>query len=582
MKRIAVVDNEKLKGTTDIKYIQGLCPINRAGEECIKIEGSKLYIDEVLCIGCGICVKAAPPEAIKIINLPEALDKDPIHRYGENTFALYSLPTPKFGQVLGVLGQNGIGKSTAIKVLAQEIKPNFGKKQEANYNELIDRFKGTEAQNFFEDIKDAKIKVAYKPQAVDLIPKSVKGTVHDLLHKTDEKNKLKEVCEKLEINHIMDNNIENLSGGELQRVAIAATILKEANLYIFDEPTSYLDIKQRWNVANYLRSMANEDTSIMLIEHDLIILDYMTDFIQLMYGSPAVFGLVSLPRHTRNAINVYLDGYMKEENIRFREKKIKFEEKAPIEAQAGQTLIEWKNIKKKLGKFSLSAPDGEIRKNEVIGVLGENGIGKTTFMKILAGVLEKDDGEINPKVKISYKPQYIDTNNDELVMNILADAMKHHENDIIHPLKIDTLYMKKVNELSGGELQRVAIALALSRECDLVLLDEPSAYLDVEQRLIISKLIRHIAETKGISVIVIDHDLLFLDYVSNRLMVFDGQPGINGEAKGPFMMEEGMNLLLKELNITLRRDEESKRPRINKIGSVKDREQKDKGHYYYS
>ena len=140
----------------------------------------------------------------------------------------------------------------------------------------------------------------------------------------------------------------------------------------------------------------------------------------------------------------------------------------------------------------------------------------------------------------------------------------------------------KASELSGGELQCVAIAEALARDCDLVLLDEPSAYLDIEQRLVVSKAIRNVISNRGISALVIDHDLLFLDYLSDRLMVFEGKPAQHGTAAGPFSMEEGMNRMLSTLNVTMRRDEESHRPRVNKPDSVKDREQKKSGKLYYT
>src|SRR3989344_3329208 len=193
MTRIAIVDNEKLKDAQQKLHIQSICPVNRTGKECIRIEADgKLTIDELLCTGCGICPKAAP-HAIKIINLPEELTTNPIHRYGENKFVLYSLPTPTIGKVTGILGVNGIGKSTAIKVLASVLKPNFGdwNVKDTDYNELISFFKGTEAQGFFEKLKKGEIKVAYKPQQVDLIPKTTKGKVIDLLKKVDEKNEFK-------------------------------------------------------------------------------------------------------------------------------------------------------------------------------------------------------------------------------------------------------------------------------------------------------------------------------------------------------------------------------------------------------
>ncbi|MBI2655211.1 ribosome biogenesis/translation initiation ATPase RLI [Candidatus Woesearchaeota archaeon] len=584
MPRIAIVDNEKLKDLQQKHYIAGICPVNRTGKECIKVEADgKLSIDEHLCTGCGICPKAAPL-AIKIINLPEELAKKPVHRYGENKFILYSVPTPGLGKVTGILGVNGIGKSTAIKILAGAVKPNFGDwtSAETDYDQLIEFFKGSEAQGFFEKIKKGEIKVAYKPQQVDLIPKTTKGKVIDLLKKVDEKNELKKISNELQLNDVLNNDISEISGGELQRAAIAATVLKNADLYIFDEPTSYLDIKQRINVSRFIKAMINENNSVLVVEHDLVILDYICDLVHLMYGKEDAYGIVSGVKPVRNGINVYLGGYIKEENVRFRDSKIKFAEKPPIKKKhTKEAITSWENVEKKLGNFTLKSGKGSIHKNEIIGILGENGTGKTTFVKILASVLKQDKGEISHKVKVSYKPQYLEVS-DELVVDVLKNAFHKYENQIVHPLNIVQLSLKKLNELSGGELQKVAIAYCLQNDADLYLLDEPSAYLDSEQRLILSKVIRDFIEHKGVSALIVDHDLLFIDYISDKLIVFEGKPAIEGNVTGPFDMEDGMNKFLKELGITLRRDPETNRPRVNKLDSRLDREQKESGKYYYA
>lgn len=584
MTRIAIVDNEKLKDIQQKLHIQSICPVNRTGKECIKVEANgRLTIDEHLCTGCGICPKAAP-HAIKIINLPEELKTKPIHRYGENKFMLYSIPTPACGKVTGILGVNGIGKSTAIKILAAVLKPNFGdwNRQETGYDDLISFFKGTEAQGFFEKIRDGLIKVAYKPQQVDLIPKTTKGKVVELLRRVDEKNELKKISNELQLNEILSNDITEISGGELQRVAIAATVLKNANLYIFDEPTSYLDIKQRINISKFIKSLTNENTSVLVVEHDLIILDYIADLVHLMYGKEDCYGIVSGVKPVRNGINVYLSGYIKEENIRFRDSTIKFAEKPPFKKKhIKQIITSWKDVEKKVGNFILKANEGAIHKNEIIGILGENGIGKTTFVKILAGVLRQDEGETTHKVKVSYKPQYLEVSED-LVVDVLKSAYNNYSNQIINPLNIQPLSLKKLNELSGGELQRVAIAHCLQQDADLYLLDEPSAYLDSEQRLVLSKVIRDFIEQNDVSALIVDHDLLFVNYISDKLIVFDGKPAIEGNVRGPFEMEDGMNKFLKELAITLRRDPETNRPRVNKLDSRLDREQKESGKYYYN
>ena len=623
MVRIAVVEKEKCQPEKCGDLCLKKCPVNRMEIECIVKRDNKAFVIEPACIGCGICVKVCPFDAIHIINMPEELNQQPIHRYYENGFALYSLPTPIFGKVVGIIGKNGIGKSTAIKILAGVLKPNFGKiAQKANYtrikhegtdiveykkqqeskekqlditktssttsyyDDLIKYFKGTEAQKFFEKVKAGEIKISYKPQSVDLIAKSVHGKVADLLKKVDEtgdKNKFIEICEKLDLLHVMDNEVSALSGGELQRVAIAATVLKKANLYLFDEPTSFLDIKQRIRVSKFIRELATPETAVIVIEHDLVILDYMTDFVHIMYGQEACYGVVSQIKSAREGINTYLSGYMREENIRFREKEIKFTIRAVEKFKEEFELTSWHDLTKQFNVFQLKANAGKISRNSIIGVLGENGIGKTTFVKILAGVDAPDSGEVTQKMTVSYKPQYIDVapNSNAIVQEILFEAVEKYPNQLINPLHIKPLLDKKLGELSGGELQRVAIAHALSKKADLYLLDEPSAYLDVEQRLIIAKVIRDVMEERNTAAIIVDHDLVFLDYLSKRLFVFDGKPAISGEVSGPYLMEKGMNKFLKMLEITLRRDQESFRPRINKLNSVLDREQKDAGKYYY-
>ncbi|PIY60424.1 ribosome biogenesis/translation initiation ATPase RLI, partial [Candidatus Woesearchaeota archaeon CG_4_10_14_0_8_um_filter_47_5] len=356
-----------------------------------------------------------------------------------------------------------------------------------------------------------------------------------------------------------------------------------ANLYIFDEPTSYLDIKQRIKVSKFIRNLADHNTAVLVVEHDLIILDYMTDAVHIMYGKESAYGVVSTPKATRAGMNVYLSGYLREENMRFRDYPITFSASPPAQVHKGTSLISWGNLTKKLGSFNLTAESGGISTQNVTGILGENGIGKTSFVKILAGVIEKDAGTVDSAVRVAYKPQYLSREEpDLLVITFLHDAITKYEVQLIRPLDLKPLLLQKLGELSGGQLQRVAVARCLSQDADLYLLDEPSAYLDVEQRLIVSKVIRDLMTEKGTSALVVDHDLLFTDYLSQSLIVFEGVPAVSGSVHGPMSMEAGMNRFLRKLGITLRRDKENHRPRINKPDSVKDREQREKGKWYYT
>ncbi|ENN96449.1 ATPase RIL [Methanocaldococcus villosus KIN24-T80] len=582
--RLAIIDYERCQpkkcSLECIKY----CPGVRMGEKTIVIDEKtgKPVISEVLCSGCGICVKRCPFKAISIIGLPEELTEDKIvHSYGQNRFKLFGLVIPREG-VVGILGQNAIGKSTVLRILAGEIIPNLGKHgEEPSYDKVIEYFKGTELQSYFEMLKEKKIKAIHKVQYVDVLPKVVKGKVKDILKRIDEKGKFNYVVEKLELKNILDRTLDQLSGGELQRVAIAAAYLREGDIYFFDEPSSWLDVRQRFNMAKLVREL----NKVIVVEHDLIVLDYLSDYVHIMYGEPGAYGIVSLPKSVRVGINEYLYGELREENIKFRREPIIFEKRAIIDYKNRPILLKYPNMKKSLGDFKLEVANGEIYKGEVIGILGPNGIGKTTFVKLLAGVIKPDDGEINEKVKVSYKPQYISPDYDGTVEDLLSSITNIHssyyKSEIINPLQLEKLLDKEVNELSGGELQRVAIAACLSRDADIYLLDEPSAFLDVEQRLRVSKVIRRTADEKEAGIFVVDHDILFQDYISDRFIVFSGEPGRYGYASKPLNKREGANKFLKEMNITFRRDPETGRPRANKEGSQRDIMQKEKGEYYY-
>ncbi|MFT4311335.1 MAG: ribosome biogenesis/translation initiation ATPase RLI [Candidatus Woesearchaeota archaeon] len=580
-KRIMVVKKEKCNPEGCGGYLcMRVSPSNRAGKEAIvKDSDGKVRVNEDLITDADrIAANKCPFGALQMIKLPEELDEDPIHRYPPNGFALFKITVPMFEKVVGIIGRNGIGKSTSLNIISGILKPNLGGNDSKDFSSLVEKFKGSEAQIFFEKLSKGEVSVALKPQQVDLIPKNFDGKVSELLRKVDEKSEYDRVVSELSLTNILDRHLGQLSGGELQRVAIAATFLKKANLYLFDEPTSYLDVKQRIIVSKFIKNLASEDVAVMLIEHDLIILDFMTDLVTIMYGDEGAFGVSSLPKTTKNGINTYLEGYLKEENMRFRDNSIIFD-RVPIDkTEEKEVLVEWSKQSYSMGSFKLNVNEGLIRKGDVVGVLGENGIGKSTFAKIIAGEIE---GKTNLKegLSISYKPQYLEKN-DDLVQVYLAGAMKY-QGQIIDPLNIKPLFNKTLNQLSGGELQRVAIARCLSEKADLYVLDEPSAYLDIEQRLSLSKIIKNFMDEKGKAAIIIDHDLLFLDYLSKKLLIFEGEPAIEGSTLGPMSMEDGMNYFLKSLNITFRRDAESYRPRINKPGSQKDKEQRSSGRYYY-
>jgi len=589
--RVAVLDKElcqpKKCGLECIKY----CPVNKSGADCIVLneEIKKAQIDENICNGCGICVKVCPFEAITIVNLATELATDKIHQYGMNSFRLYRLPTPKKGEVVGLLGRNGMGKSTVVSILSGNIKPNLGNYENPpDWDQILKNFAGTELKDHFEKIKNQQIKASIKPQQVYNVSQAFDGTAKDLLDKYDQRGVGTDMVKQLALENSMEHHLKELSGGELQRLAVAVAASKDADFYFFDEPSSYNDVFQRRGVARVIHSLANIGKSVMVVEHDLTLLDFLSDYIEILYGEPSAYGIVSGILSTKVGINVFLDGYLPNENVRFRDKKFSFDvSSSQDDFEKGDVVITYPALKRNYPAFSVSIEPGQVRKGEVLGIMGANALGKTTMMKMIAGVEKPDEGNVDKSVTISYKPQYIPNDFDVEVISVLDKANEGpifgsiEEEQIIDPLKIKKLYNKSIKNLSGGELQKVAVATCLLKKADVYALDEPSAFLDVEDRIAIAKFIQRFVRSYAKSAIIIDHDIQLMDLISDTIVIFEGTSGLEGHASQPLTKAEAMNRFLRSLDITFRRDEQTLRPRVNKGGSRLDKKQKDTGHFYY-
>ncbi|HEX5359276.1 MAG TPA: ribosome biogenesis/translation initiation ATPase RLI [Candidatus Nitrosotalea sp.] len=589
--RVAVLDKENCQtkkcGLECIKY----CPVNKMGQDCIVLneETAKAQIDENICNGCGICVKVCPFDAITIVNLAEELKSDKIHQYGQNAFRLYRIPSLKKGQVMGLLGRNGIGKSTVVGILSGNLRPNLGDyASPPEWSQVLKHFQGTELKPHFEKIANNELKASIKPQQVYNLAKVFDGNAKELLEKYDERGKAKELIQQLGLQNALENKLTDLSGGELQRIAVAVAASRESDFYFFDEPSSYNDVFQRIGVARVIQDLAKIGKSVMVVEHDLTLLDYLSDFIEILYGEPAAYGIVANMLSTKVGINVFLDGYLPNENVRFRDAAFKFDASTSTdEFVTIENIINYPSLERKFANFSLSIEAGRVRKSEVLGIVGANALGKTTMMKMIAGVEKPDVGNIETKVKIAYKPQYLTNDYDIEVLSLLEKAYggsiqeTPEEEIIINPMRIKKLYNKSVKNLSGGELQKVAIGACLLQKVDVYALDEPSAFLDVEDRIAIAKLIQRFVRSYGKSAIIVDHDIQLMDLISDSIVIFHGTPGREGHATTPKPKVDGMNEFLRSLDMTYRRDETSMRPRVNKLESRLDREQKQSGKFYY-
>ncbi|KAI0728519.1 P-loop containing nucleoside triphosphate hydrolase protein, partial [Fomitopsis betulina] len=498
---------------------------------------------------------------------------------------------PRPGQVLGLVGTNGIGKSTALKILAGKLKPNLGRYDDPpDWQEILKYFRGSELQNYFTKVLEDNLKALIKPQYVDHIPRAIKGTqsVSQMLDSKLERDNKQKMCDDLELNEVLTREVSQLSGGELQRFAIAMSCIQKADVYMFDEPSSYLDIKQRLKAAEVIRELLTPSNYVIAVEHDLSVLDYLSDFICCLYGKPSMYGVVTMPYSVREGINIFLDGFIPTENLRFREVTLSFK----MVETAEELVIDktrhysYPSMTKTLGGFKLTVESGTFTDSEIIVMLGENGTGKTTFVRLLAG--DTPDEETDKQtLSVSLKPQTISPSFPGSVRMLLLKRIKaafmhpQFNTDVVKPMNLEPILDQEVRTLSGGELQRVAIVLALGKPANVYLIDEPSSFLDSEQRIIASKVIKRFVLHAKKTAFVIEHDFIMATYLADRVIVFEGRPAVSATANPPQSLLTGMNKFLASLEITFRRDPTNYRPRVNKLNSIKDREQKASGNYFF-
>lgn len=684
-KRILVVDHSRCKPKTEafefLKRHAGKCPGRLM---CIQVAGKKIEISEDLCAVCLTRAKQCPGDAVKIIKLPSNLDVDCTHRYGANMFKLHGLPIPRPGHVLGILGCNGTGKSTALNVLSGKMKPNLGMTDgmAPGWHDIITYYRGSDLQNYFTNLIEETTRCSVKPQLQPgMIARVATRKVRDILERRNEKDNLEEMIDRLELRHLMDRELQHLSGGELQRFTVCATVVTDAEAYLFDEPCSFLDVKQRLAAMDVIRGLVDPathahavdgasaagNTYVIVVEHDLTILDYCSDYVCCLYGEPGAYGVVTKRCHAAPGINQYLAGYFQAENMRFRKEELTFEVSVQ-DIQAGTALelaqaakdpgaasdalaqqrsgvFPYPNMSRTLvskrggaeSKFTLHVEAGTFREAEIIGLMGQNGCGKTTFMEMLAGVhsvpaaagsgaskttrsegvsegcgssgseetaaaVAAVGGTAPPlppagherlslkSYGVSYKRQHAGARFRKFsgsVRDFVEAHMQAGLQDrlfrllVMKPLRIDALLDLPVRSLSGGELQRLAICMCLGKKARVYLIDEPSAGLDCEQRIVVAKVIkRWIVSQLGKTAFIIEHDMVMATSLYDRVVVYEGTPGVECTALAPQTPTDGFNAFLRQLDITFRRDAINSRPRINKKGSTLDREQKRSGVYY--
>ena len=361
----------------------------------------------------------------------------------------------------------------------------MGGQDPPDWQEILKYFRGSELQNYFTKVLEDNLKALIKPQYVDHIPRAIKGelTVSQMLDSKLELDNKQEMCDVLELNEVLDRQVGQLSGGELQRFAIAMSCIQRADVYMFDEPSSYLDIRQRLRAAEVIRSLLRPDNYVIAVEHDLSVLDYLSDFICCLYGKPSMYGVVTMPYSVREGINIFLDGFIPTENLRFREEQLSFKMVETAEELIAEKTrhYSYPAMTKTNGSFKLTVEAGSFTDSEIIVMLGENGTGKTTFVKLLAGDTP-DVATDKQSFAVSLKPQTISPKFPGTVRMLLLKQIKQafmhpqFQTDVLKPMNLDNIIDQEVKTLSGGELQRVAIVLALGKpNVSVYLIDEPSS-----------------------------------------------------------------------------------------------------------
>jgi len=652
VRRIIVIDNDKCKpNSAAFAFLKRYAKTCSCGKECISVSKKQVVVSEDACPTCVSRCKQCPGEAVSVVKLPSNLTTDTTHRYGPNSFKIHGLPIPRPGHVLGLLGTNGTGKSTALSILLGRTKPNLGKctPPAPDWSDIVTYYRGSDLQNYFSGILENKLRVVIKPQLEASFAKRLAGkTVRTLMEARNERKIMDKVVKELDLGHILDREVQQLSGGELQRFATACTLCRDADVYMFDEVSSFLDVKQRLQVTRKIRDLVHCKEEwpngaldcmkkyVIVVEHDLAVLDYMSDYVQCLYGQAGAYGVVTSRTRVRNGINQFLAGYIASDNMRFRANELTFkvrstdfivgaddddveegEDKDGKKASDRLGTIRYPLMTKshvKVDKegnekstFKLTVQPGSFRDGEVIALMGENGTGKTTFMEMLAGRCKDQRGKeatigqngknknvgVSPSLAalgVAYKTQAMSPKMRKFtgtVQEIMERDINPALGDrlfrllVVKALNVDALSDLKVHSLSGGEMQRLAITLCLGTPARVYLIDEPSAGLDCEQRIIAAKVMkRWIVNHLGRTCFLVEHDFVMASAMSDRVIVYEGNPGVDCTAGTPQSVADGFNMFLKNLDVTFRRDPINFRPRINKNGSRKDRIQKKAGEYY--
>ena len=448
------------------------------------------------------------------------------------------------GDKIGIIGVNGCGKSTLLKLIAGYVKPDEGqvvKNKSADLAYL--------AQNEVFDPADTILSYVTKGKISPNENWSVEGQA-------------KAILKKLYITNY-DTPIENLSGGEKKRVALARTLLFPAQILILDDPTNHLDNRMITWLEDYLKKFQGV---LLMVTHDRYFLDRVTNkMIELDRGKLYTYeanysGFLELKEQrmeqeaaayhkSQNLLRSELEWVRRGAQARSTKQKARlerFEQLKNIKEPEEIKKVEMDSLSTRLGKKTIelrhltkSYNDRVIIndfsyhtiRNERIGIVGENGCGKTTLLKLIMGLEQPDSGSvtIGETVKIGYFSQHTQLFDEEervidCVKNVaeyiktekgMTSASQMCERFLFSP----EIQYNPIGKLSGGELRRLYLLMILMAAPNVLVLDEPTNDLDIPTLTILED---YLDSFEGI-VIVVSHDRYFLDRVVDRIFAFEGQ-----------------------------------------------------------
>ena len=437
------------------------------------------------------------------------------------------------GEKIGIIGINGTGKTTLLKIIAGIEEPDGG-----------------------QIIKQNGLRITYLPQNPEF---PAGATV--LSYVSDGKDyEAQNILNKLGIED-HDAKIDTLSGGQKKRVALARTLLHPADVLILDEPTNHIDNEMALWLEDYLNKFKGV---IIMVTHDRYFLDRVTNKILeishgKLYGYTANYSQflelkaqreemeLASERKRQSILRMEIEWAKRGCRARTTKQKARLERlealkagKAPVQdavaeidsigTRMGKKTIELKNVSKSFdGKLFIDDFNYIVLKNQRLGIIGPNGCGKSTLMKIITGLIEPDSGEveIGETINIGYFAQEAEEmNTSQRAIDYIKDVADYvptkdgriTASQLLERFLFDgNLQYTPINLLSGGEKRRLYLCKVLMSSPNVLILDEPTNDLDIPTLTILEDYLDSFA---GI-IITVSHDRYFLDNLVDRIFAFE-------------------------------------------------------------